>query len=176
MCTSNSCRKSTPTARWHPPTQRKATRSTRYLFTAALDSIYSNDWLGKPARGLKIEGEYLSRLRFADDILICANTPHELQQIIQELADESENQGLKMNKSKTKVMKENDTRYVNNIQIENVDSYIYLPGKRYSIRDKNQDKEIQRRITAEEQWSRGRAPDCQSRGRWFNPTYHRFET
>ena len=23
-------------------------------------------------------------------------------------------------------------------------------------------------------WSRGRAPDCQSRGRWFNPTYRRF--
>ena len=27
-----------------------------------------------------------------------------------------------------------------------------------------------------EWWSRGRAPDCQSRGRWFNPTYRRFET
>ena len=27
-----------------------------------------------------------------------------------------------------------------------------------------------------EQWSRGRAPDGQSRGRWFNPTYRRFET
>ena len=25
-------------------------------------------------------------------------------------------------------------------------------------------------------WSHGRAPDCQSRGRWFNPTYRRFET
>ena len=28
----------------------------------------------------------------------------------------------------------------------------------------------------DEWWSRGRAPDCQSRGRWFNPTYRRFET
>ena len=27
-----------------------------------------------------------------------------------------------------------------------------------------------------ERWSRGRAPDSQSRGRWFNPTYRRFET
>ena len=26
-----------------------------------------------------------------------------------------------------------------------------------------------------ERWSRGKAPDCQSRGRWFNPTC-RFET
>ena len=33
------------------------------------------------------------------------------------------------------------------MQIENVDSYIYL-GRRYSTRDKNQDKDIQRRTTA----------------------------
>ena len=64
------------------------------------------------------------------------------------LADKSDNQGLKMNKSKTKLMMETDTPiYVNNTQIENVESYIYL-GQRYSTRDKNQDKEIQRRITA----------------------------
>ena len=68
-----------------------------------------------------------------------ANTPHELHQMLQELADDSENQGLKMNKSKTKVMMENDTpMYVNNTQIENVEIYTYL-GQRYSTRDKNQD-------------------------------------
>ena len=68
--------------------------------------------------------------------------------MLYELADESENQGVKMNKSKTKVMMENDTTiYVNNTQVENVESYIYL-GQRYSTRDKNQHKEIQRRITA----------------------------
>ena len=68
--------------------------------------------------------------------------------MLQELADESKNQGLKMNKMKINVMVEHDTPiYVNNTQIENVESYIYL-GQRYSTRDKNQDKEIQRRITA----------------------------
>ena len=68
--------------------------------------------------------------------------------MLHELADESENQGLKMNKSKTQVMMETDTLiYVNNTQIENAESYIYL-GQRYSTRDKNQDKEIQRSITA----------------------------
>ena len=95
------------------------------LFTAALESIFRRLTWGN--RGLKIIGEYLSHLRFADDIFICANTPYELQQMIQELADESDNQGLKMNKSKTKVMMETDTPiYVNNTQIENVESYIYL--------------------------------------------------
>ena len=60
-------------------------------------------------RGLKIDGKYLSHLHFADDILICAITPHELQQMLQELADQSDNQGLKINKSKTKVIMETDT-------------------------------------------------------------------
>ena len=48
-------------------------------------------------RGLNIDGEYLSHLRFVDDILIFANTPHDLQQMLQELADENENQGMKIN-------------------------------------------------------------------------------
>ncbi|KAK2171627.1 hypothetical protein NP493_1050g01003 [Ridgeia piscesae] len=46
-------------------------------------------------------------------------------------------------------MMENDTPiYVNKTQIENDENYIYL-GQRYSTRDKNQDKKIQRKITAE---------------------------
>ena len=116
------------------------------LFTAAFESIFP--CLPWETKGLKINGKYLSHLRLADDILICANTPHELQEMLQELADESENQGLKMTKSKIKVMMENDTLiYVTNTEIENVESHIYL-GQRHSTRDKNQDKEIQRRIMA----------------------------
>ncbi|KAK2187121.1 hypothetical protein NP493_179g05006 [Ridgeia piscesae] len=44
-------------------------------------------------------------------------------------------------------MVENDTSVCQQTHIENVESNIYL-GERYSTRDKNQDKEIQRRITA----------------------------
>ncbi|KAK2160936.1 hypothetical protein NP493_1618g00017 [Ridgeia piscesae] len=44
------------------------------------------------------------------------------------------------------MMEDGTPIYVNNTQIENVESYIYL-GQRYCTRDKNQDKEIQRRIT-----------------------------
>ena len=66
--------------------------------------------------------------------------------MLPELADESENHGLKLNKSKTNVMMEDLPIFVNSIQIENVESYVYLE-QRYSTRDKNQDKEIQRRIT-----------------------------
>ena len=75
------------------------------LFTALPESIFRR--LTWEARGLKIDGEYLSNLRFADGLLICANTTHE--HMIQKLANESENQGLKTNKSKTNVITENDT-------------------------------------------------------------------
>ncbi|KAK2182883.1 hypothetical protein NP493_331g03020 [Ridgeia piscesae] len=44
-------------------------------------------------------------------------------------------------------MKTDTPIYANNTPIENVESYIYQ-GQRHSTRDTNQDKEIQRRITA----------------------------
>ena len=69
------------------------------LFTAAFESIFRR--LTWETRGLKIEGEYLSHFRFADDIPICANISHELKQMLSELPDESDNQDLKMNKWKT---------------------------------------------------------------------------
>ena len=51
-----------------------------------------------------------------------------------------------MKKLKTNVMMKNNT-HVNNAQTENVESYINT-GQTYSTRGKNQDKAIQKRITA----------------------------
>ena len=38
---------------------------------------------------MKIDGEYLGHLGFAEDILMCANTSHELQRMLHKLAVES---------------------------------------------------------------------------------------
>ena len=97
---------------------------------------------------MKIDGEFLSKLRFADDIFLCTETLQELQQMLQELSDESRRMGLKMNITKTKVMVVDNTPInVNNVLIENVQGYVYL-GQHYSLKEKNQDKEIHRRIMA----------------------------
>ena len=97
---------------------------------------------------MKIDGEFLSNLRFADDIFLCTETLQELQQMLQELSDESRRMGLKMNIAKTKVMVVDNTPiHVNNVLIENIPGYVYL-GHHYSLKEKNQDKEIQRRIMA----------------------------
>ena len=53
---------------------------------------------------MKIDGEFLSNLRFADDIFLCTETPQLLQHMLQELSDESRRIGLKMSIAKTKVM------------------------------------------------------------------------
>ena len=64
------------------------------LFTATLESIFRRlNWENK---GVKIDGEFLTNLRFADKLL-CTETPQELQQMLLELPDESRRMGLKMN-------------------------------------------------------------------------------
>ena len=98
---------------------------------------------------MKIDGEFLSNLRFADDIFLCTETPQEL--MLQELSDESRRMGLKMNIAKTKVMVVDNTPInVNNVLIENVQGYMYL-GQHYSLKEKNQDKRYY-----EESWQAGR--------------------
>ena len=116
------------------------------MFTATLESIFRRlNWENK---GVKIDGEFLSNLRFADDIFLCTETPQELQQMLQEVSDESKQMGLKMNITKTKVMVVDNTPInVNNVVIENVPGYVYLV-QHYSLKENNQDKEIQRRIMA----------------------------
>ena len=95
------------------------------LYTATLESIYRRlNWENK---GVKIDGEFLSHLRFADDIFLCTETPQELQHMLQELSDESRRMGFKMNITKTKVMVVDNTPInVNNVLIENVQGYVYL--------------------------------------------------
>ena len=116
------------------------------LFTATLESIFRR--LNWEHKGVKIDGEFLSKLRFADDIFLCTETLQELQQMLQELSDESRRMGLKMNITKTKVMVVDNTPInMNNVLIENVQGYVYL-GQHYSLKEKNQDKEIHRRIMA----------------------------
>ena len=87
------------------------------LFTATLESIFRRlNWENK---GEKIDGEFLSNLRFADDIFLRTETPQELQHMLQELSDESRQMGLKMNITKTKVMVVDNTPInVNNVLIK----------------------------------------------------------
>ena len=85
------------------------------LFTATLESTFRRlNWENK---GVKIAEEFLSNLRFGDDIFLCTEI-HRNYNMLQELSAESRRMGLKMNIAKTKVMVvENMPINLNNVLI-----------------------------------------------------------
>ena len=99
------------------------------LFTACLQDAIINkiNWEGK---GINIDGEHLSHLIFADDIVLVAKSPQELESMLTDIHLASKPVGLSMNLSKTKVML-NETFITSTVTvdgnvIEKVARYVYL--------------------------------------------------
>ena len=90
---------------------RQGDTSSPKLFTACLEKVFQK--LQWENRGIKIDGEFISHLRFADDIIIFANSSEELQRMLQELNQESLIVGLSMNLKKTKIMTNSRSRQLN---------------------------------------------------------------
>ena len=102
------------------------------LFTSCLQYAIINkiNWENK---GVRIDGEYLSHLIFADDIVLIANSTSNLHEMLQDIHDISKPVGLRMYLEKTKVMchkhVNKDDAIVNGKKMEEVDRYVYL-GRR----------------------------------------------
>ena len=99
-------------------------------------------------RGIKINGEYLSHLIFADEIMLIAKSISALQKMVQDIQETSKLVGLNMHLGKTKVMcnpavNKTDIN-INRRKIEEVDNYIYL-GQMVTI-DHDQEQELRHRI------------------------------
>lgn len=115
------------------------------IFITILENIMKN--LRWETKGINVKGEFLSNLRFADDIVLFSETPKQLEKMINELDTISRQIGLELNTTKTKVMTNNihTPIKVNNIILEYVASYIYL-GKEISFKKSRNTDEIDRRI------------------------------
>ena len=91
----------------------------------------------------------LNNLRFADDIVLLAESMDDLKTMLQELNSAAKNCGLQMNAAKSKIMSNcNDVTDVdldNNSKIKVVNEYVYL-GQRISFDKDSQRPEISRRI------------------------------
>lgn len=116
------------------------------LFTAVLE--YAMKQLPWENRGVNIDGEKLTHLRFADDIVLITDNIGEAKQMIEEIVQASLKVGLQINASKTQIM----TNLVLAQNIKTGDSeiketymYKYL-GHEIQIGKNNQTHEIQRRI------------------------------
>ncbi|XP_037872508.1 uncharacterized protein LOC119629720 [Bombyx mori] len=115
------------------------------IFIAVLHNIFEElKWKNE---GLKICNQYLSHLRFADDIVLLADNSRKLEKMINQLNVQSKRVGLLMNKDKTKVMT-NSVKHPIKLEgktLEFVNKYIYL-GKEISFEDRSEEEEVQRRI------------------------------
>lgn len=114
------------------------------LFTAVLQEIFRKlEW---DQYGININGEQLTHLRFADDIILFATTKEHIQNMVVDLDRESRMMGLSMNISKTKAMSSasEDCILLNGEPIEYVKEYTYL-GQQIAMTD-IMSKEIDTRI------------------------------
>ena len=71
------------------------------MFTAALGEIFR--WMDIEV-GIDINGERLNNLRFVDDIILFAESEDQLSKLLNGLNREERNDGMNMNKKKTKIM------------------------------------------------------------------------
>ncbi|XP_047037261.1 uncharacterized protein LOC124642702, partial [Helicoverpa zea] len=117
------------------------------LFTNAMEDMFKTlNWKG---RGININGEHISHLRFADDIVIMAETLQDLQQMLNDLAESSLRIGLRMNLDKTKVMFNEhvlpEPIAIHGAVLEVVRKYVYL-GQTLQLGRNNFEDEVNRRI------------------------------
>ncbi|GBP10809.1 Putative uncharacterized transposon-derived protein F52C9.6 [Eumeta japonica] len=72
------------------------------LFSAVIEMIFRR--LSWERFELNLNGENLSHLRVADDLVLFSEYPRALEKMLQQLSDESANAGLSMNEKMTKIM------------------------------------------------------------------------
>lgn len=117
------------------------------LFTNAVEDAFKLlEWKGL---GININGEYITHLRFADDIVVMAESLKDLSTMLDGLNRVSQQVGLKMNMDKTKIMSNVHVPptpvLVGSSMLEVVDEYVYL-GQTVKLGKSNFEKEVNRRI------------------------------
>ena len=100
------------------------------MFTAAMEKIFMRMNI---EAGININGVRLSNLRFADDIILFAESEEKLKEMLEELNNEGKRDGMKLNKKKTEIMCNEVARrrprtgvMIDAEQLEEVTEYKYL--------------------------------------------------
>ncbi|KAK6762716.1 hypothetical protein RB195_023433 [Necator americanus] len=119
------------------------------LFTAALQWIMKS--LSWEERGIRVDGRFLSNLRFADDIVLFSSSTNEAETMLNELNEAGKRIGLRINRKKTQFMKnaycEDGGVQLEGSQIVETPSYVYL-GRSMNMENDLKEK-LNRRTRAE---------------------------
>ena len=102
-----------------------------YLFNMILEAIMKIALERNTETGIKLLGQYVNNLRFADDIDILAESKPDIQKLTDRISETGKKFGLIINESKTKTMaiaknKEICEIKLNNSNLEQVDQFSYL--------------------------------------------------
>ncbi|KAK6738990.1 hypothetical protein RB195_020837 [Necator americanus] len=118
------------------------------LFTAALQWIMKS--LSWEERGIRVDGRFLSNLRFADDIVLFSSSTNEAETMLNELNEAGKRIGLRINRKKTQFMKnahcEDGGVQLEGSQIVETPSYVYL-GRSMNM-ENDLKEELNRRMRA----------------------------
>ena len=74
------------------------------LFNFYAECIMRNAGLDEAQAGIKIAGRNINNIRYADDIILMAESKEELKSLEMRVKEGSEKAGLKLNIQKTKIM------------------------------------------------------------------------
>ena len=120
------------------------------MFTAAVEEVFKRMNI---EAGININEVRLSNLRFADDIILFAESEEKLKDLLKDLNNEGQRGETKLNKKKTKTMCNEVARsrlrtglVIDGEQLEEVTEFKYLGGLVQSGNDIS--KEIAQRITS----------------------------
>ena len=102
-----------------------------YVLSPLLFNIYSEatfkEALDETSGGIRVNGVVIYNLRYADDTVILANNPAELQRMIDSVVQYNEQFGLHMNISRTNVMVFSKIPRIATIKINKKQSIRWLP-------------------------------------------------
>lgn len=121
------------------------------LFNLYTEALF-NEALEDVEKGIKVNGEFINNIRYADDTTLISDNLPDLQILLNNIQKSSDLYGLNINISKTKIMiiSRNKVPYINaqlvinNNPIERVTSFKYLGA--WLTEDWTADKEIKCRI------------------------------
>ena len=90
-----------------------------------------NAGLKETQAGIKIAGENINNLRYADDTTLMAESEEELKSLLMKVKEESEKVGLKLNVQKTKIMASGPITSweIDGETVETVAEFIFLGSK-----------------------------------------------
>ncbi|KAK6758057.1 hypothetical protein RB195_015708 [Necator americanus] len=113
------------------------------MFTAALQWIMKS--LSWEERGIRVDGRFLSNLRFADDIVLFSSSTNEAETMLNELNEAGKRIGLGINRKKNAYCEDGGVQ-LEGSQIVETPSYVYL-GRSMNM-ENDMKEELNRRMRA----------------------------